>query len=92
MAPSAKVLDHVVTLQIPFPTPQLAAHAKRILDVDEEIKPDQVRRSTRVQEGQSVLEATFECDSSRMARVSVNAFLEAVGVVVEVMGEFVGEE
>ncbi|BFZ64556.1 hypothetical protein YB2330_005703 [Saitoella coloradoensis] len=90
MAPSPKALDHVVTLQIPFPTPHLAHHAKRILDVDAEIKPDQVRRSTKVVEEELV--ATFECESSRMARVSVGAFLEAVGVVVEVMGEFVGEE
>lgn len=37
-------------------------------------------------DAKTVLRTTYEASTNRMLRVSVNAFLDSVGLVVEVMG------
>jgi EKC/KEOPS complex subunit PCC1/LAGE3 len=73
------------SLVIPFPTPLLASQGLEILSPDKELKEDFVTRELYV-EGTD-LRAEFECVSARMARISVNAFLEGVDLVLSSMGE-----
>src|SRR5205814_5887725 len=74
------------SLSIPFPTPLLASQALQILSPDKELKEHLVKR-TLFTEGKTLV-AEFECVSARMARISVNAFLESVDLVLTSMGEF----
>src|SRR5947207_193691 len=73
------------SLSIPFPTPLLASQALQILSPDKELKEHLVKR-TLFTEGKTLV-AEFECVSARMARISVNAFLESVDLVLTSMGE-----
>lgn len=81
-----------LVLDIPFPTARLATVALQALSVDKEISPS-VRKSFAVRADSSesessekvILRTTYEATTNRMLRVSVNAFLDSVGLVVEVM-------
>ncbi|EPE08279.1 transcription factor pcc1 [Ophiostoma piceae UAMH 11346] len=81
-----------LVLDIPFPTARLATVALQALSVDKEISPS-VRKSFAVRAAEdagadtdkTVLRTTYEATTNRMLRVSVNAFLDSVGLVVEVM-------
>lgn len=73
------------SLSIPFPSPLLASQALQILSPDKELKENQVKRTLSA-EGKTLL-AEFECVSARMARISVNAFLESMDLVLASMGE-----
>ncbi|KAI9484331.1 CTAG/Pcc1 family [Zychaea mexicana] len=72
-------------IEIPFPTNRLATIAQRVLNVDKELKTDQVKRSLSVNDDK--LEALFECTTARMMRVSVNSFLEMLTMVTRTMDE-----
>ncbi|KAL1902825.1 hypothetical protein Sste5346_000736 [Sporothrix stenoceras] len=84
-----------LVIDIPFPTARLATVALQALSVDKELSPS-VRRSFAVEDtpddssdsadSKTVLRTTYEASTNRMLRVSVNAFLDSVGLVVEVMG------
>ncbi|KIH86673.1 hypothetical protein SPBR_08752 [Sporothrix brasiliensis 5110] len=86
-----------LVIDIPFPTARLATVALQALSVDKELSPS-VRRSFAVQSAsdddnnsdnanaKTILRTTYEASTNRMLRVSVNAFLDSVGLVVEVMG------
>jgi EKC/KEOPS complex subunit PCC1/LAGE3 len=63
----------------------LASQALQILSPDKELKEDLVKRTLSVEGNE--LHADFECVSARMARVSVNSFLENAELVVSSMGE-----
>ena len=76
---------HFRTLNIPFPTPLHASQALQILSPDKELKENLVKRTLSAEGKTLVVE--FECVSARMARVSVNAFLESVDLVLTSMGE-----
>ncbi|KAI9249121.1 CTAG/Pcc1 family [Phascolomyces articulosus] len=72
-------------IEIPFPSNRLATIARRVINVDKELKTDQVQRTLTVNDNK--LEALFECTTARMMRVSVNSFLEMLTMVTRTMEE-----
>ncbi|CAK7202797.1 hypothetical protein SEUCBS139899_005524 [Sporothrix eucalyptigena] len=83
-----------LVIDIPFPTARLANVALQVLSVDKELSPS-VRRSFTVYntpestddsaDSKTGLRTTYEASTNRMLRVSVNAFFDSIGLVVEVM-------
>lgn len=85
-------------ISIPLPTNRLASAALRAIQVDQELSPF-VRRSHALvarsgsagqpddEESKTVLETTYRATTNRMLRVSVNGFMETLGVVLGVMEE-----
>jgi len=63
----------------------LASQAFQILSPDKELKDDLVKRTLSVN-GKD-LQVEFECVNARMARLSVNSFLESTELVVSSMAE-----
>ncbi|KAI0359828.1 transcription factor Pcc1 [Trametes cingulata] len=76
-------------MRIPFAYEKHANIAKQVIDVDRELQPEVVKRTLTV-EG-NVLVATFTTLTVRLARLTSNAFLENVDLVVRTIGEF-GED
>jgi len=70
-------------------TTEHAIIAKRVIDVDRELQPHVVKRVIEV-EGETLI-CTFETFTIRLARLTTNAFLENVDLVVRTLGEF-GDE
>ncbi|PIL35547.1 hypothetical protein GSI_02275 [Ganoderma sinense ZZ0214-1] len=89
MATTPETQWHTVTIRIPFASDKDADIAKQVIDVDREMQPDVVKRTLSV-EG-SELVATFTTLTVRLARLTTNAFLENVDLVVRTIGEF-GED
>ncbi|KAF8554632.1 Pcc1-domain-containing protein [Imleria badia] len=77
---------HTVTVRIPFASNKHATIAKQVIDVDAELQRDTVKRTLTV-EGDELI-ATFQTLTVRLARLSVNGFLENVDLVVRTIGEF----
>ncbi|OSD06606.1 Pcc1-domain-containing protein [Trametes coccinea BRFM310] len=77
------------TMQIPFANEKHATIAKQVIDVDRELQPEVVKRTLTVQG--NILVATFTTLTVRLARLTANAFLENVDLVVRTIGEF-GED
>ncbi|KAG6856885.1 hypothetical protein H0H87_012465 [Tephrocybe sp. NHM501043] len=80
---------HNITLEIPFASHKHALFAKQTIEVDAELQPQAVRRTLGVKD--NVLVATFSTLTVRLARLTTNAFLENVDLVVRTLAEF-GEE
>jgi len=80
---------HTVTLEIPFACQKHATIAKNVIEVDAELQPQAVQRTMSVND--NVLTATFATQTIRLARITSNAFLENVDLVVRTLIEF-GEE
>ncbi|KAF9007599.1 CTAG/Pcc1 family [Cyathus striatus] len=80
---------HTVTVQVPFASSNHASIAKQAIEVDLELQPQAVKRTISVQGDKLV--ATFETLTVRLARLTVNAFLENVDLVVRTLEQF-GEE
>lgn len=78
-------LPHTIVLEIPFPSARLADIARQALSPDSEIKPGQVEK-TLVVTGPA-LKVTINADSARMARVSLQAFIDNIEVIVRAMDE-----
>ncbi|TBU33316.1 transcription factor Pcc1-domain-containing protein [Dichomitus squalens] len=76
-------------MRIPFASEQHANIAKQVIDVDRELQPDVVKRTLSVEGNELV--ATFTTLTVRLARLTSNAFLENVDLVVRTIGEF-GED
>ncbi|KAH9846684.1 CTAG/Pcc1 family [Lenzites betulinus] len=76
-------------MRIPFASEKHANIAKQVIDVDRELQPEVVKRSLTVEE--NILVATFTTLTVRLARLTSNAFLENVDLVVRTIGEF-GED
>ncbi|RPD60114.1 transcription factor Pcc1, partial [Lentinus tigrinus ALCF2SS1-7] len=77
------------TMRIPFASHKHANIAKQVIEVDRELQPDVVKRTLAV-EGNELI-ATFTTLTVRLARLTSNAFLENVDLVVRTIGEF-GED
>ncbi|KAG8970581.1 hypothetical protein FRC03_006710 [Tulasnella sp. 419] len=77
---------HKLTLRVPFASEAHANIAKRVIDVDKELQADAVKRSMQV-EGE-VLVVTFYTLTVRLARLTINSFLENIELVVRTIGEF----
>lgn len=83
---STDVAWHTVTIRIPFASERHAAIAKQVIEVDKELQPQDVQRDLSVDGG--TLIATFSTLTVRLSRLTVNAFLENVDLVVRTIGEF----
>ncbi|TFK20709.1 Pcc1-domain-containing protein [Coprinopsis marcescibilis] len=80
---------HVVTITVPFATEKHALITKQVIEVDSELQPQAVKRILKV-DGKNLI-ATFETLTVRLARLTVNAFLENVDLVVRTIENF-GED
>jgi len=80
---------HSLTVRIPFASPKHAEIAKAVIDVDPELQPNAVKRNLTV-EG-SELVASFKTQTVRLARLTINSFLENIDLVARTLGEF-GDE
>ncbi|KAI0342776.1 transcription factor Pcc1 [Trametopsis cervina] len=80
---------HTVTVRVPFASAKHASIAKQVIDVDKERQPQVVKRTLELED--DVLVATFKTLTVRLARLTVNAYLENVDLVVRTIEEF-GEE
>ena len=78
---------------MPFPTHRLASTALQALQVDKELSP-LVRRSFALEEDEADSESgeaagrlriEYRATTNRMLRVSVNAFMDSLKLIVEVM-------
>ncbi|KAL4897200.1 transcription factor Pcc1-domain-containing protein [Aspergillus ambiguus] len=91
---SATEFPYTLTLTIPLLTERLANSALETLEVDPELSP-LVRREfallpakpSEPQAEKSTLQVTYRATTNRMLRVSVNGFMESLGVILEVMGQ-----
>ncbi|KAL0954513.1 hypothetical protein HGRIS_003480 [Hohenbuehelia grisea] len=77
---------HTTTVRIPFASPKDAMIAKQVIEVDAELQPQAVKRMLSVED--DVLVAVFETLTIRLARLTVNAFLENVDLVVRTITTF----
>ncbi|TDL25802.1 transcription factor Pcc1 [Rickenella mellea] len=73
-------------MKIPFASEKHASIAKQVIEVDPELQAQAVKR-TLTTEG-DVLVATFTCLTIRLARLTVNSFLENVDLVIRTLGAF----
>jgi len=80
---------HTVTVRIPFASAKHATIAKQAIEVDAELQPHAVQRMLLVED--DTLIATFNTLTIRLARLTVNGFLENVDLVVRTLAEF-GED
>jgi EKC/KEOPS complex subunit PCC1/LAGE3 len=80
---------HTVTVRIPFVSNKHATIAKQVINVDAELQKEVVKRTLTV-EGDELI-ATFQTLTIRLARLSLNGFLENVDLIVRTIAEF-GEE
>ncbi|OKL61881.1 hypothetical protein UA08_02279 [Talaromyces atroroseus] len=86
-----------MVIGIPLPTNRIASAALRALQVDKERSPFVHRSFALVSpdsaddgahdESKTVLQTTYRATTNRMLRVSVNSFLDTVGVVLGVVEE-----
>ncbi|KAJ7364115.1 CTAG/Pcc1 family [Mycena albidolilacea] len=77
---------HTITIRIPFASAKHAEIAFQAIQVDPELQPHAVKRTLSVQD--DVLIATFDTLTVRLARLTVNAYLENVDLVVRTLQEF----
>lgn len=80
---------HTVTVEVPFASTKHASIAKQVIDVDKELQPQAVKRELSV-DGNKLI-ARFDTLTVRLARLTVNAFLENVDLVVRTLENF-GED
>ncbi|OCH95375.1 transcription factor Pcc1 [Obba rivulosa] len=80
---------HIITVRIPFASAKHATIAKQVIEVDKELQPQAVKRELIV-EGEELV-ATFKTLTVRLSRLTLNAFLENVDLVIRTLGEF-GED
>ncbi|KAJ1643925.1 hypothetical protein LPJ64_004357 [Coemansia asiatica] len=79
-------LLHSTTLTIPFATADLATIALSSLAVDREISEGKVRRTLTAQENKLIV--TFDADTLRMLRVSINGFMDSLILVAKTLESF----
>jgi len=74
------------TVRIPFASAKHATIAKQAIEVDAELQPHAVERTLIVED--DVLVATFKTLTIRLARLTVNGFLENADLVIRTLEEF----
>ncbi|KAF8638320.1 hypothetical protein AX17_002340 [Amanita inopinata Kibby_2008] len=74
------------TVEIPFVSAKHALIARQVIEVDAELQPNAVKRELRVEDEKLI--ATFSTMTVRLARLTANAFLENVDLVVRTIQEF----
>ncbi|PPQ83458.1 hypothetical protein CVT25_007049 [Psilocybe cyanescens] len=79
---------HTINIEIPFASNKHALIVKQVIEVDAELQPHAVKRELSVRDDKLI--ATFRTLTVRLARLTLNGFLENVDLVVrtiEVFGE-----
>jgi len=99
-------MHHTSDLRIPFASHEHATIAKQVIEVDAELQPQAVKRALKVEDsvliayvcdgyrrdGNLIVSVrTFTTLTIRLARLTVNGFLENVDLVLRTLAEF-GEE
>ncbi|KAI8084045.1 CTAG/Pcc1 family [Gilbertella persicaria] len=79
-------MDSKIFVEIPFPNERLASIAQQVMNVDKELKTDQVKRVITSKD--NLLQVHFECYNTKMLRVAVNSFLEYLTMVTRTMDAF----
>ncbi|TEB27006.1 transcription factor Pcc1 [Coprinellus micaceus] len=77
------------TIKVPFANPEHALIAKQVIEVDAELNPSAVKRTLSV-DGENLI-VVFNTSTIRLARLTANAFLENVDLVVRTLHQF-GED
>ncbi|KAH9178245.1 transcription factor Pcc1-domain-containing protein [Lactarius sanguifluus] len=77
---------HKISVRIPFANSKHANIAKQVIEVDRELQLQAVKRELSV-EG-DVLVASFSTLTVRLARLTLNSFLENVDLVVRTISQF----
>lgn len=77
---------HTITIRVPFLSPAHASIAQQTIQVDKELQPHAVKRTLTV-EGDALM-ATFSSLTLRLARLTLNGFLENVDLVSRTLMEF----
>jgi len=80
---------HQLTVKIPLTSNRHADIVKRVIEVDPELQPHAVKRELTIED--SILIATFSTQTIRLARLTINSFLENVDLVIRTLGEY-GDE
>jgi len=80
---------HQLTVKIPLTSSRHANIVKKVIEVDSELQPHAVKRDLVVED--TMLIATFSTQTIRLARLTVNSFLENVDLVIRTLGEY-GDE
>jgi len=80
---------HTISVEIPFASPKHASIAKQVIEVDAELSPQAVKRELSVEDNKLI--ATFHTLTVRLARLTLNAFLENVDLVVRTIDQFGAE-
>jgi len=76
-------------VEIPFASAKHASIAKQAIEVDAELSPQAVKRELSVNDNKLI--ATFHTLTVRLARLTLNAFLENVDLVVRTINQFGAE-
>ncbi|KAJ1826807.1 hypothetical protein LPJ56_001993, partial [Coemansia sp. RSA 2599] len=79
-------LAHSTTLTIPFATADLATVALNSLAVDREISEGKVKRTLTTEDNKLIV--TFDADTLRMLRVSINGFMDSLILVTKTLESF----
>ncbi|KZS94263.1 transcription factor Pcc1 [Sistotremastrum niveocremeum HHB9708] len=77
---------HTLDVRVPFVSNEHAEIARRVIDVDPELQPSSVKRHLKVED--NVLVASFSTLTVRLARLTINSFLENLDLVIRTIGEF----
>ncbi|ELU40170.1 Pcc1 domain-containing protein [Rhizoctonia solani AG-1 IA] len=87
---------HTITVRVPFLSPAHASIAQKTIQVDKELQPHAVKRTLTVEGNDLVASCvygvphirTFSTLTLRLARLTLNGFLENVDLVSRTMMEF----
>ncbi|KAG8839216.1 hypothetical protein FRC18_000072 [Serendipita sp. 400] len=77
---------HIVTVKVPFSSSKHANIARDVISVDRELQAHAVKRELTVEGDQLV--GTFRTLTVRLARLTLNAFLENVELIIRTLDEF----
>ncbi|KDR78879.1 hypothetical protein GALMADRAFT_93994 [Galerina marginata CBS 339.88] len=77
---------HTINVEIPLASNKHALIVKQVIEVDAELQPHAVKRELVVQDEKLI--ATFHTLTVRLARLTLNAFLENVDLVVRTIEVF----
>lgn len=77
---------HAVTIRIPFTSPEHAKIAMDVISVDKELQAHAVKRDLSLDGDELV--ATFKTLTVRLARLTLNAYLENVELIIRTLDEF----
>ncbi|KAJ6609231.1 CTAG/Pcc1 family [Mycena sp. CBHHK59/15] len=80
---------HTITIRVPLASSKHALIAMQAIQVDAELQPHAVKRTLSVED--DVLIATFDTLTVRLARLTVNAYLENIDLVVRTLQAFGAE-